>query len=117
MKTTLDFLNSVNFGHVGALPLELKERIRYARLRTASERQVIAGFAPWSKARSKMLTGKVVCDVSDRNCMLHCCEKCPGAANLKEYLQSVFTERSIDEEDELTFKQWTNTDGTRLITR
>ena len=26
-------------------------------------------------------------------------------------------ERSIDEEDELTFKQWTNTDGTRLITR
>ena len=64
-----------------------------------------------------MLNGKVVCDVSDRNCMLHRCEKCPGAANLKEYLQSVFTERSIDEEDELTFKQWTNTDGTRLITR
>ena len=60
---------------------------------------------------------KVVCDVNDRNCMLHRCEECPGAANLNEYLESVFTERSIDDEDELTFKQWTNTDGTRLITR
>ena len=79
--------------------------------------KLLLASLPGPKLDHKCLMEKVVCDVSDRNCMLHRCEKCPGAANLKEYLQSVFTERSIDEEDELTFKQWTNTDGTRLITR
>ena len=60
---------------------------------------------------------KLVCDVSERNCMLHRCEKCPGSDSLREHLQSVFLERSIEEDDEPTFKQWTHTDGTRLITR
>ncbi len=60
---------------------------------------------------------KLVCDVSKRNCMLHRCEKCPGSDSLREHLQSVYSERSIQEDDELTFKQWTHTDGTRLITR
>ncbi|CAB3979509.1 Hypothetical predicted protein [Paramuricea clavata] len=37
--------------------------------------------------------------------------------NRREHLQSVFLERSIEDDDELTFKQWMHTDGTRLITR
>ena len=51
---------------------------------------------------------KLVCDVSERNCMLHRREKCPGSDSLREHLQSVFSERSIEEDHELTFKQWTH---------
>ena len=38
-----------------------------------------------------------------------------GARNVQ--VLPVFLERSIVDDDELTFKQWTDTDGTRLITR
>ena len=72
---------------------------------------------PSPKLDHKSLIAKLVCDVSERNCMLHWCEKCPGSDSLREHLQSVFSERSIEEDDELTFKHWTHTDGTRLITR
>ena len=72
---------------------------------------------PGPKLDHKSLMAKLVCDVSERNCMLHQCEKCPGSDSLREHLQSVFSERSIEEDDELTCKQWTHTDGTRLITR
>jgi hypothetical protein len=72
---------------------------------------------PGPKLDHKSLMAKLVCDVSERNCMLHRCEKCPGSDSLREHLQSVYLERSIEEDDELAFKQWTHTDGTRLITR
>ena len=56
---------------------------------------------------SKSLMAKLVCHVSERNCMLYRCEKCPGSDSLTENtfrVQSVFLERSIEEDDELTFK-------------
>ena len=79
--------------------------------------KLLLSSLPGPKLDHKSLMAKLVCNTSERNCMIHWCEKCPGSSNLREHLQSVFLERSIDEDDELTFKQWTHTDGTRIITR
>ena len=79
--------------------------------------KLLLASLPGPKLDHKSLMAKLVCNISERNCMIQRCEKCPGSSNLREHLQSVFLERSIDEDDELTFKQWTHTDGTRIITR
>ena len=79
--------------------------------------KLLLASLPGPKLDHKSLMAKLVCNISERNCMIHRCEKCLGSSNLREHLQSVFLERSIDEDDELTFKQWTHTDGTRIITR
>ena len=34
----------------------------------------------------KDLIIKVVCDSSNKECMIYCCESCPGIAGLKEFL-------------------------------
>jgi hypothetical protein len=79
--------------------------------------KLLLDSVPGPKLHHKFLMENLVCNISERNCMLHRCEKCPGSASLREYLQTVFLERSIEDDDQLTFRQWTHTDGTRLITR
>ena len=37
---------------------------------------------PGPKLDHKSLMAKLVCDVSERNCMLHRCEKCPGSPSV-----------------------------------
>ena len=51
----------------------------------------------------KMLLEKVVCDTTNRTCMLHGCDNCPGSSALKEYLKELFEQHSIDN---VNFKQW-----------
>ena len=60
----------------------------------------------------------IVCDQTSRECMIHRREICPGLAPLREYLVNELCD-AFDEEEEQTisFKQWTNTDRSELLTR
>ena len=40
----------------------------------------------------KTLLSKVVCDATNRACMLRGCDNCPGSSALKEYLAGTFEE-------------------------
>ena len=51
----------------------------------------------------RILLEKVVCDTTNRICMLHGCDNCPGSSALKEYLKELFEEHSIDH---VNFRQW-----------
>ena len=67
----------------------------------------------------KELMSKVVCDSSNKMCMVHRCPACPGAAGLKVYLEKELTAgdngNSDDYCDEVSFQQWQYTDRT-LVT-
>ena len=60
------------------------------------------------------LIDMIVCDHTSRECMIHRCEICPGLAPLREYLVNELCV-AFDEEEEQTisFKQWTNTESFR----
>ena len=51
----------------------------------------------------KDLIETVVCDIENRDCMLHSCENCPSIDELKNFLTTKFEE--IDNKD-VKFKQW-----------
>lgn len=51
----------------------------------------------------KNLLTLVVCDLTNRDCMLHSCDNCPDNDTLKEYLTTLFDKHSIEE---ITFNQW-----------
>ena len=70
----------------------------------------------------KDLVEILVCDVTDKGCMVHRCENCPGDSALTTYLNSVFEISSDDEEDlddeelHISFQQWEATDRATIIT-
>jgi hypothetical protein len=55
---------------------------------------------------------KIVCSVSNKTCMVDRCSLCPGEAALQEFLIELTTE----EDDDISYKKWTQTDGTKLET-
>ncbi|KAI9551262.1 hypothetical protein GHT06_002335 [Daphnia sinensis] len=55
---------------------------------------------------------KIVCSVSNKTCMVDRCSSCPGEAALHEFLIELTTE----EDDDISYKKWTQTDGTKLET-
>ncbi len=115
---TLEFPSFVNFGRVAwCITVGAKGMHSVCVCEYHQNVKLLLDSLPRAKLDHKSLMTKLVCDVNERNCMLYRCEKCPGSDSLREHLKSVFSERSIEEDDELTFKQWTHTDGTRLITR
>ena len=61
----------------------------------------------------KDLIKKIVCDETNRTCMLHRCEKCPGIAALSLFLDKEFENFAPDEE--IHFYQWQSTDRTSLL--
>ena len=63
------------------------------------------------------LLEKTVCQVENRNCMLHYCDSCPGKEGLNEYLLQVFSACDVDAEDNINFKQWVHTDRTTLVSQ
>ena len=60
------------------------------------------------------LMSKLVCDLSNKDCMLHRCEKCPGLENLEMFLLAKFEESGASQ---VTFQQWDSTDRCSVITR
>jgi len=63
----------------------------------------------------KLLMTKIVCDCSNKLCMIHRCAECPGKQNLIEYLKAVLTD--YEDHDEISFQQWQSTDRTTMITQ
>ena len=59
------------------------------------------------------LVKMVVCNSENRECMIHRCENCPGLQPLKDFLFNMFEDK---DEEMVTFKQWTKTDRSELIT-
>ena len=58
------------------------------------------------------LVSLMVCDTSNKMCMVHRCKKCPGKKALMKKLQSHFEDHEAD--DLITYQQWTSTDSTRI---
>ena len=63
----------------------------------------------------KYLLQKIVCNIENRNCMLHLCDSCPGKGELSNYLKLVFEENEFDLDDIVKYKQWVQTDRATLI--
>ena len=77
------------------------------------------------------LTELMVCDRTNRECMLHGCENCPGTEPLREHLLSEFEKLYRKEEDadcasgssddeeederEVKFSQWVTTDRADIV--
>ena len=59
--------------------------------------------------------GKVVCNIDNRNCMLHLCDDCPGKEALSEYLLELFSDNDVDDDDMIRYKQWVHIDRTTLV--
>ena len=60
----------------------------------------------------KCLIEKIVCDIESKECMLHCCDKCPGNEMLKAYLEEQF--KDFESDETITFKQWIKVDRETL---
>ena len=67
------------------------------------------------KITYKDLMCKLVCDISNNECMVHRCENCPGTNALKIFLDDELKE--MDLEEEFYFNQWQTTDRATLITQ
>jgi len=67
------------------------------------------------KVEYKHLIAQMVCNVDDRNCMLHECERCPGTQSVTEFLTQQFTEEDMDDDDIVSYKQWLHTDRTTIV--
>ena len=65
-----------------------------------------------SKCSYKDLLAKLVCSVDNKNCMLGRCEDCPDEKVLSDYLYEIFGD--FDDDDQIFFSQWTNTDRANL---
>ena len=47
--------------------------------------------------------------------MLQYCSDCPGRQQLRNMLQKLLEENDIECEDQVKYKQWLHTDGTKLV--
>ena len=63
----------------------------------------------------KDLINIIVCDSSNKECMIHRCKDCPGSEALQKFLDSELEETDPDEE--FHFSQWQTTDRATLITQ
>ena len=62
----------------------------------------------------KDLMGKLVCNIDNRECMMHRCESCPGSSSLKAFLDDQLED--LDNGAEFHYCQWDTTDRTTLTT-
>ena len=51
----------------------------------------------------KDLMKKVVCNIENLECMVHCCEKCPGFQNLESFLVKKLEDLGIDVYDDISY--------------
>ena len=52
----------------------------------------------------KKLLALMVCNIENRDCMLHSCDDCPGENGICEFLTSAFEE--ADDDEIVSIKQW-----------
>ena len=68
-----------------------------------------------TKMSYKDFVSLVVCDINNKECMVHRCKNCPGTAPLKTKLETILKEELNKEE--VQFKQWTTVDRAELLNR
>ena len=67
------------------------------------------------------LLERLVCDRNSKECMIHCCESCPGVNAVKKFsegeLMKADDDGQVDDHDdvEIPFQQWTTSDRVELI--
>ena len=66
------------------------------------------------KLNYKEVLSKLVCNIDNRNCMLHECDNCPGKDAVVKYLAEQFMQADMDDDDIVHYKQWLHTDCTTL---
>ena len=76
--------------------------------------KLLVSAIKWQK-KYKALMNIIVCNVDDRECMVHRCSNCPGTKALRLFLKKEL--EGMDPEEEFYFNQWQSTDRTSLITR
>ena len=62
----------------------------------------------------KEILQKLVCSISNRDCMLHMCEACPGRDAVEDFIRELFSANDFDEDDQINYKKWIHTDRTTL---
>ena len=62
----------------------------------------------------KDLVNKVVCDPSNRECIMHRCINCPGMNALHKFLEEQLSD--IDPDFKFHYSQWQTTDRASLVT-
>ena len=72
--------------------------------------KLITAALPYKIEYKELLT-KIVCNVENRNCMLHLCDSCPGKSGLHNYLNESFESLDFDLDDIITYKQWRHQSG------
>ena len=60
---------------------------------------------------------KLVCDITNKRCMLGMCEECPGRENLVSYLKETDFYKAHDDDDIIVYSQWMATDRAEIIER
>ena len=55
---------------------------------------------------------KCVCSLTNRKCMMHLCNECPGEIGVKEFIETI--EHLVDVE-EVKYKQWVTVDRCTLL--
>ena len=63
----------------------------------------------------KNLLSELVCNLNEKNCMLHSCSWCPRRPQLQKALEKIFDDNDFDVDDSIKCKQWIHRDGTKLI--
>jgi len=67
-----------------------------------------------SQLNYKDLMSMIVCDVNNKDCMLHHCGECPNINVLKTFIREQLKENTIQQTTEIRFKQWQSTDRSTL---
>ena len=63
----------------------------------------------------KDLLHKIVSSSENKECMMHLCDKCPGKDSLHDYLTELFEAHDQDDDDDISYKQWDQTDRSVLL--
>ena len=62
------------------------------------------------------LTDMIVCNRSNRECMIHRCASCPDESLLTTYLESeLYSQDDDDDDSSIDYKQWKTTDRSELV--
>ena len=83
--------------------------------------KLLLSLVSLSKDYHKLLE-LIVCDRNSRQCMIHCCESCPGVNAVKNFIKGELIKADdgqVDDYDdvEITLQQWTTSERAELISR
>ena len=63
----------------------------------------------------KNLLSELVCNLNEKNCMLHSYSQHPGKPQLQKALEKILDDNDFDVDVSIKCKQWIHTDGTKLV--